>query len=133
MKQLLNNSFRLNKEQLRFLIAGGLNTIASYLLYYLLNYFLSYKVAWSIAFLFGILLSYFLQSRCVFERQMSWKTFLAFPMVYLVQWIVGIVLLMILVGKFNLHENIAPFIVIIFTIPVTYALSRKIITSAKSR
>jgi hypothetical protein len=54
---------------------------------------------------------------------------MAFPLVYLVQWILGITILAILVELLSLHESVAPLVVAATTLPLTFALSRYIVRS----
>lgn len=111
----------------RFLLVGLTNTAFSYSLYLLLDLFLPYKIAWSAAYVAGIMFSYYLNARWVFRSAMDWKSFLAFPMVYLVQYGIGILCLHVLVEQLFIPEKVAPLIVIVLTIPVTFILSRFIV------
>ena len=42
-------------DAVRFLLAGGLNTILSYLVYLLLNLVVSYQIAYALSWVFGLL------------------------------------------------------------------------------
>src|SRR5690606_26597 len=114
-------------EAFKFLLAGGTNTVISYGVYLLLNVILPYAWAYSLAYVLGIGVSYILQAKWVFHVELSWKNFMAFPLVYLVQWLLGLVILAFLVEWFSLSENIAPLLVIIATLPVTFIMSRCIV------
>ncbi|MGN7761964.1 GtrA family protein [Paenibacillus sp. 22594] len=119
----------LNKEFLKFVISGGINTLATYLMYLLLLLFFNYSLSYTISYVSGIFLSYYLNTVFVFKEKVSFKKFLKFPIVYLIQYLVNIFMLYVLVERVHLSTGIVPLIVIVVTIPITYALSKLIIKS----
>lgn len=120
-------------EAFKFLLAGGTNTAITYGLYLLLNLVMPYAWAYSMAYVVGVSISYVLQAKWVFHVELSWKNFMAFPLVYVVQWLIGLLLLAFLVERFSLHENIAPLVVIVLTLPVTFLMSRFIVRRGRER
>jgi len=117
----------LASELVRFIIAGGVNTIASYMVYGLLLFLTHYLIANSAAYVSGILLSYYLHSAFVFHQPLAWRKLLQFPAVYVVQYILGNSLLFVLVEFAGLPPIFAPVVVIMATIPATFVMSRFII------
>lgn len=111
-------------EFVRFLLVGAANTIFSYLLFLMLLAFLGYLPAYSIAYCSGIIFSYFLNMHFVFKKLVSLVSFLKFPVVYIIQYALGVVILWLLVGKINISPALAMIGVIIVTLPVTFLLSR---------
>lgn len=109
---------------IRFLLVGATNTLFSYLLFLLLLSFLSYLPAYSIAYCFGIVLSYFLNVYFVFKKSISLASFLKFPIVYVVQYVLGAIALWLLVTKIEISPALAMIGVIVVTIPTTFLLSR---------
>ena len=79
----------LKNKFLKFIGAGVLNTITSYLLYVILVLFSSYQVSYAISFVFGIILSFILNTKYVFEVEQTIKKFVLFPLVYLIQYLLG--------------------------------------------
>ena len=65
-------------EFVRFLLAGGVNTLLSYGIYLLFLLLFPYRIAYTISFLAGIALSYWLVSRFVFQRSLSLHSALQF-------------------------------------------------------
>jgi putative flippase GtrA len=120
----VNLDFFLKEEFGRFLVAGGVNTAFSFSLYFLFNQFVHYQLAYWLAFVGGILFSFWLNSRWVFRAAMNWKTFLAFPLVYLFQYGFGAAMLHILVEILGMSEWWSPLLVIALSVPVTFVLSR---------
>ena len=116
-----------NNEFLKFILVGGVNTVLSYTIYVILILFLVYPVAFSLAYIFGIFMSYYLNSRFVFKRDVSLNKALRYPIVYLAQYLLSVLLLCILIEIFSLNKLIAPALVILITIPATFFLSRFII------
>lgn len=117
----------LNKEFLKFLISGGINTIATYGLYLLFLIVMEYKAAYSLSYIIGILFSYLLNTIFVFKEKVSLMKFIKFPVVYLVQYLINLGILLLLVEYINLPAEIVPIIVIFTTLPITYVLSKHII------
>ena len=65
-----------------------------------------------------------LQSRFVFRSALSWRTFFAFPLVYVVQYVVGVIALRVLVESGFASRELALFLVLAVTVPLGYVLSR---------
>lgn len=116
----------------RFLISGGVSTALSYSIYLLANYWLPYGWAWTLAYGAGIIYAYIAQSIWVYKRPMSLKGFFAFPLVYIVQYLVTLVLLSVLIGGLGWSEIYSPLLVVVMTIPLTYGLSRFVIERGSS-
>lgn len=114
-------------EFFKFIFFGGINTVLSYAIYVVLLLFLIYPVAYSLAYFLGIFISYYLNSRFVFKRDVRLVKAFQYPLVYLVQYLLGVSLLSVLIEIFSLNKFIAPALVIMITIPVTFFLSRFII------
>ncbi len=118
----------MRSEFFRFLLAGSLNTLVTYLLFFFLLSFLNYLPAYTISYLSGILFSYFLNVLFVFKYRLSVTTILKFPFVYVVQYVIGASILWVLVGKAAISPAIAMIGVIIVTIPVTFIISRFVLS-----
>ena len=114
-------------EFFKFIFFGGVNTVLSYAIYVIFQLFLIYPVAFSLAYILGIFISYYLNSRFVFKRDVRLVKAFQYPLVYLVQYLLGVSLLSVLIEIFSLNKFIAPALVIMITIPVTFFLSRFII------
>lgn len=114
----------MRNEFVRFLLAGAINTLLSYLLYLLLLAFLSYLPAYSIAYCAGVVLSYFFNVHFVFKKRVSLASFLKFPVVYVIQYALGATVLWLLVGKAGISPALAMIGVIVATVPVTFLASR---------
>jgi putative flippase GtrA len=115
----------------RFLVAGVFNTALTYALYVLLLKIVTYRVAFTLAYVAGILVSYALSARFVFRRQASWRSFLRFPFVYLVQYLAGLGLVSLLVEWLAVAAWLAPLVALLVTIPLTYVLSRAVFSGAR--
>ena len=108
----------------RFLVAGFTNTVASYALFVLLELVLPYLVAYAIAYVAGFVFSYFLQTRFVFRVAQSWATFLRFPLVYVVQFVLGGAIIVLLVERFAWQPRIAAVLALAVTVPATYVVAK---------
>lgn len=120
-----------NSDKMRFLLAGGINTILSYAFYVFFLLFFHYAIAYTISCILSIVISYLLNTKFVFRSHYSWSRFFAFPLVYLVQYFVGLVLLHLVIEFLHVRPLLAPIVVVAITWPITYLLSRYILTHKK--
>lgn len=109
---------------LRFLLAGGLNTAVTYLMYLGLLRVASYQVSYAIAFVSGIAISYVLGRVFVFKAHQGYRSALMLPLVYLIQYLVGAFVVWAWVDLLHQHKTLAPAISIVITLPLTYFLSK---------
>lgn len=122
-------SKRLKKWAL-FLVGGGLNTALTYGIYLTLNLFIEYQTSYIIAYIAGVLFSYLFNSKIVFELKKTLKGLLIYPSVYIVQYILSASLLHVLVETFKVPKEMAPLIIIIALLPITYILSKTILRAS---
>ena len=114
-------------EALRFVLAGAFNTAATYVLYLAALQLLPYRVAYTGAYAAGIVLSYALNTWLVFRVRWSWKRLMAYPLVYLLQYALGLLCLTLLVEYGWVSKELAPLAVIIITLPLTFLATRYLI------
>lgn len=114
-------------EVLRFLVAGVINSVAAYLVYLLLLRAFSYPVAYTISYLFGICSGYYVNVKFVFLSRPQVSTALRYPVVYLIQYTLAIILLYLFVSVFGIDKAFAPLLILFLTVPITYSVSRYIL------
>lgn len=115
------------RQYASFLLCGAANTGATYALYVLFLLVMPYKPAYSVAYVCGIGVSYFLNSRYVFKEPVTLAKFLKYPVVYIVQYALGIVVLHVCIDILHISQWLAPVVVIIISLPVTFVISKFII------
>jgi putative flippase GtrA len=93
---------------LRFLISGGLNTAVTYAIYLILLRHNSYTVSYSIAFAAGVIVSFALNRIFVFKTHRGWRSAILFPLVYISQYAVSLVVVWLWIAKFHLLKELAP-------------------------
>ena len=118
-----------NKQFIKFVIVGIINTTVTYVIYLLIISYINYNIAYSLAYIIGILLSYFLNAKHVFNKKINIRSFLKFPLVYLIQYLLNIILMNFFIIYLNVHINIAPALIIIISVPITFFLSRLVFKS----
>src|SRR5437773_1760120 len=111
----------------RFLVAGAINTFASYAVFLALLVVLSYLVAFTFGYVFGFVFSYLLLSSFVFRTPRRVVTALLFPLVYIAQYLIGMAVLVLLVETWGVRAPIAAIAAIVASIPVSFLLSRTIL------
>ena len=122
----------INREFYRFIFWGGVNTLSGYLIYAFLLLFLPYLFSYTVAFIVSIFISYFLNSKFVFNEQLRFRKALKYPLVYLNQYVLGAVSLYLLVHFMRINKLVAPLLVVVLTIPATYFLSKRIVRGKRS-
>lgn len=108
----------------RFIISGGLNTALTYTIYLGLLQVLSYHISYTVAYLSGIALAYALNRFFVFEGHRGLWSIAALPLIYLAQYLFGLILIWVCVEKLAVSDVVAPLLVIMISVPFTYFLSR---------
>jgi putative flippase GtrA len=80
-----------------------------------------------VAYALGIVIAYVLNSVLVFRVPLSLKRFTAYPLVYLVQYVIAAGLLAIAVEVLHAPEAIAPLAVLVIMVPFSYVLNRLVL------
>ncbi len=117
-------SSRVHHQALRFLVAGAINTAATYVLYLALLPLLSYTLAYTITYIAGIVLAYFVSTKYVFQVRRSARGLVLFPLVYIAQYLAGVLVLRVAVETFAISQKFALLFSIAVTVPMTFLLSR---------
>jgi putative flippase GtrA len=118
---------RLLRQAVSFALSGGVNTVATFALYWLLLLVVHYQLAYAISFVAGIGLSYVLSTRFVFQTAHSWKKLALYPLVYLLCYGAGAVVLAVAVTRLGIAPWLAPLVSACVTLPLTFFLSRAVL------
>ncbi|MFV0288297.1 MAG: GtrA family protein [Mycoplasmatales bacterium] len=120
----------LNKNFIRFIFTGGLNTFNYYLGYLILyqNYHIKYLVSHLSAFLISAFISFFITTYYTFKEKPTIKKFLMFPLTFLPNLIISTIFTVVFVKLNIIGETYASLISMIIAIPITFLISKKIIT-----
>ncbi len=108
----------------RFLFSGAVNTLLTYLLYLFLLSTLGHRLAYSVAFASGIGLAYLVNRIFVFKAHAGWRSALAMPLIYLVQYLLGMAIIELWIEVLGLQPTLGPLAAIAVTVPLVFALSR---------
>lgn len=111
---------------IRFIVGGGLNTALTYLLYILLLQFMSYKTSYSVTYIAGILFGYWINVTWVFLSKPGKISALIYPIAYIFQYVLGLILLSVLIETFSIDQRLAPLFVIMVTVPFMFIMTRAI-------
>ena len=110
----------------RFLISGFLNTCITYLIYLGVLLAFSYEVAYTVAFILGVFISYGLNANFVFRSGISIGSLIRFPLIYLLQYFFGIMMVAVLIEYGGVSDWLAPVFVIMVTVPLTFIFAKTI-------
>lgn len=119
----------LNTEFTRFVFVGVLNTLSYYTIYLVLHniFSLPYLLAHIVGFLISLNISFFLNCYVTYRIKPTLKKYLYFPLTQVVNMSVSTALIFIFVEFLHLNSNIAPFAAVLFTVPITFVVSSKIL------
>lgn len=98
-------------------------------LYVLLHQFINYQIAYLIAYVISVICLFFM-NRFVFKGQISLATLLEFPLIYLLQYVLGAISLGFIVWL-GFSVTYAPLVIIIVLLPVTFILNRIVFSKHK--
>lgn len=110
----------------RFLIAGAVNTGLTYVLYLGLLFLMPYVWAYSLTYAVGIGIGYLLNARWVFKRAPSLGNATAYPLTYVLNYLLGVGMLWLLVELMHIPKEIAPLLVVALSVPVMYIVTKSI-------
>lgn len=115
----------------RFVLIGIFNTLHFYIWYNIfLKLGIAYPIAFSIGFVLSMVGSFFLNSRFTFRTKPTLQKFIRFPLTTLPNYIISQVGLLLLVEKVGLPKNISGLAASLIAIPVTYLVTKKILTGS---
>ncbi|MGC1181629.1 GtrA family protein [Legionella sp.] len=117
------------KQMFGFAITGMLSTLIMFVLYVILYKFISYQYAYLIAYSGSVIALYFMNT-LVFEGHGSLQTLLGFPLIYLLQYVLGAAFLEMMV-VFGFSITFAPLVVVIVLLPLTFLLNRIVFQNNK--
>ncbi len=121
----------IEREPVRFVLAGGLNSVVTYAAYLVLLPLIGYAIAYSVTYAGGVFFAYYLSARLVFRRPLRWRHAVQYPLVYVLQYGLGITLMTAFIEGLHLHAEYVPALVIVITLPFTFWLARWIIKREK--
>lgn len=113
-----------------FIVVRGVCAILTYGMYLLFLFWMRYEIAYVIAFMVGVAVAFVANAVFVFQAPMKKKAAIQFPLVYVLQFVVTFALLRIAVENVGIPKTFALAAAVLFTLPVTYFLSRLIFRSA---
>ncbi len=116
----------LNKQFSRFLLAGFINAIISYIIYYLCLMFMNYIYSYYLSLFISVLLCAYLNVKFVFKINVRRITFIPFFVIFSFQALIGGRLLKFWVESLSISEIIAPLLNIIFITPIVFSLNSSI-------
>ncbi|OPG12439.1 GtrA family protein [Microbispora sp. GKU 823] len=114
-----------DRQFLRFLAGGAVNSGATYALFVVLSRWLPSPAAYTVMYVAGIAFAYVVNAAFVFRARASIGSVVRFPGVYLVQYLVGLALLTLLV-RLGVDGRAAMPVTMCVTVPLTFLMSRQV-------
>ena len=108
----------------RYLIAGGVNTIVTYIVYLLLLTPVCYRIAYFLAFILGIGLSFVLLRRWVFSRPGKPFALLYVGLSHVAQLVLGWLVIEFWVVWMQQSQRLAPLVAVGVSVPLMFLIQR---------
>ncbi|MGQ0799725.1 MAG: GtrA family protein [Pseudomarimonas sp.] len=120
------------RQALRFLFAGGFNTIVTYALFWLLCAVMHAQLAFAIAYAIGIGLAYLLNALWVFGSDASWKGAATYPLLYLLTYLFNAGLMQLATDWLGWSPQLGLAVAICVSTPISFVLNRFFLLPAKN-
>ena len=116
---------RINRTEVtRFIFAGFINTVGSYLIYFVCLMFMNYILAYVTSIGLALIYSFYVNTKYVFKIDTNRKSFVIFAFILACQISFGIVLIRLWVEYFSIPKIIAPWLNILVLTPIMYRVSK---------
>ena len=119
------------RQALRFLVAGGLNTGFTVLIYEIALFWVHYAVAFTISSAAGIVFTGYAYTRFVFAVPTTTRRFAANAVYYVVSWMLGLGVLDVFVRVVGIHERIALLLAIAVLAPFNFLVLRYLLQAGQ--
>ncbi|WP_280719400.1 GtrA family protein [Kitasatospora sp. MAP5-34] len=113
-------------------MVGVVNTATFYAGYLMLHPHLPYFAAFTLAFLVSMVGSFFMNTYFTYRTRPTWRKFLLFPLPNITNYLVQSGGVLALVEWLKVNEKIAPLLAAVVAIPITFVLSKLVLTSRDS-
>ncbi len=123
----------LNRDYIRFVLTGGLNTFNYYLMYLILFEIvgLQYLIAHLTAFLYSAFVSFFFTTMYTFGEKPTIRRIIIFPLTFLPNLIISTLGTLLLVKTNLIAETYASLIAMCLAIPITFLVAKLLLTNQK--
>lgn len=115
---------RTSIEVLRFLVGGGFNTLLSYAVYWLLLLWLNYATAYTISYAAAILTGFAINTWFVFRTKWSWHRLAAFPILQLINYVMGLGTVALCIRVVGIDARLAPVVATAIVLPFNFVFVR---------
>lgn len=114
----------LNKEFLKFLLIGAVNTLSGVILSYIFSFFLNPNLAFICGYFIGLLISFMLNCTITFRNTIKFTKFLKFSVSYIPNFIIQNITVYIIYNLLHWHKLIAYLLAAIIGLPITFLLMK---------
>ena len=117
-------------EFAKYLAAGAVNTLISYIVYVLMLQAFSYSLAYSIGYFAGIVAAFVGGSLFVFRKPVRPRKLIPFSAMHVVLCGLGIFSVWVMIEHLRISPYIAAIMAAVLNVPLSYVFSRAIITNS---
>jgi putative flippase GtrA len=115
------------REFAKFVVIRGVCAVLTYAAYLVALIWFRYEVAYVASYVLGIAIAYYTSAVLVFRQPLSRKSALLFPLVYVVQFVLGYFLIKFAVETLHIPEWLGLAFSVAVTLPITFVMSRWVV------
>jgi putative flippase GtrA len=121
------------RSAVKFGVVGVVNTGVYYGAYLLIRLVVPYFTAHLLALAVAMVASFFLNCYWTFRTRPTWRKFAIFPLTNAVNYLMITLGVVVLVEWLGVDARLAPLLAAVASIPVTFLLSRRVLTGRAGR
>ena len=118
------------RQGARFLAIGGFNFVVTYGLYCLLVFWWHPQLAWLTVFCIGLALGFYLHTRVVFQGRLGHRKAIGYVLMQLGLYALSSAVIHVAISRFGLGPRLAGAIAIVVNVPISFFVSRRILSDA---
>ena len=129
---MLKELFQKYKRFIRFAIVGTIAWVILYAVYYLFLKLLGHTASYTIGYIVSFIVNYLLTVKFTFEVEASTKNGVGFIICHVINWLLQLLLLNLFIYM-EMNDKIAPFPVMVISVPVNFLMVRFIMNRFPNR
>lgn len=112
---------------IKYCLTGVFNTVHHFVWFLLLSPLIGYAFSNLVSFIIANIASFFINSYFTFRVPPSWRSFIKYPSVMVVQAVIAYLVPVLCLAIFPYSKWFVPFLTTLINLPIGFILTRKVI------